>query len=100
MTFKVRYTKAARSDLRRLFAYLARHNLALATKARAKIAKATELLQDFPFTCRRASPAHHFLRELVINFGASGYVQLFEIDSSDTVTIMAVRHQREDDYLT
>ena len=39
-----------------------------------------------------------FLRELIIVFGASGYVALFEIDDAKTVTVLAVRHQREDDY--
>jgi hypothetical protein len=38
------------------------------------------------------------LRELVIPFGSAGYVALFEIESFSTVTILAVRHQREDDY--
>jgi plasmid stabilization system protein ParE len=39
-----------------------------------------------------------FVRELVIPFGASGYVALFEIEDSQVVTIVAVRHQREEDY--
>ena len=39
-----------------------------------------------------------FLRELVIPFGAAGYVALFEIESNGIVSILAVRHQREDDY--
>jgi len=39
-----------------------------------------------------------FLRELIIPFGASGYVALFEIAEDQTVTILAVRHQRESDY--
>ena len=39
-----------------------------------------------------------FLRELIIPFGASGYVALFEIDNRDCVTFLAVRHQREEDY--
>jgi mRNA-degrading endonuclease RelE of RelBE toxin-antitoxin system len=34
----------------------------------------------------------------VIPFGSTGYVALFEIDDDKTVTILAVRHQREDDY--
>jgi mRNA-degrading endonuclease RelE of RelBE toxin-antitoxin system len=34
----------------------------------------------------------------VISFGASGYVALFEIDDATTVTVLAVRHQREEDY--
>ncbi|PRG27925.1 hypothetical protein C6T52_19890 [Burkholderia multivorans] len=38
------------------------------------------------------------LRELIIPFGAFGYVALFEIDYSRTVTILAVRPQRERDY--
>lgn len=39
-----------------------------------------------------------YLRELVISFGAAGYVALFEIEPDDIVTILAVRHQRESDY--
>jgi len=57
-----------------------------------------DLLQDFPFTCRKASPENPFLRELVLSFGAGGYVALFEIEDERTVTLLAVRHQREEDY--
>jgi plasmid stabilization system protein ParE len=99
MTFQVRYTKQARADLHRLFAYLAERDPALARKARDTIAKGMNLLKDFPFTCRKASPDTPFLREIVIHFGSSGYVALFEIENSSTVTVLAVRHQREDDYL-
>jgi hypothetical protein len=35
---------------------------------------------------------------LIIAFGVSGYVAPFEIDGAKTVTVLAVRHQREDDY--
>jgi len=39
------------------------------------------------------------LRELVIDFGASGYLALYRFEPAlDTVTILAVKHQREDDY--
>lgn len=31
-------------------------------------------------------------------FGDSGYVALFEIEPRHEVTVLAVRHQREDDY--
>jgi hypothetical protein len=34
----------------------------------------------------------------VITFGANGYVALFEIEENNIVTILAVRHQREDDF--
>ncbi len=39
-----------------------------------------------------------FLRELIVPFGCSGYVALFEIEDESNVTVVAVRHQLEDDY--
>jgi plasmid stabilization system protein ParE len=82
-----------------MYGHLLERDLPSARRARAKIAKGAELLKDFPFTCRKASPESPFLRELVIPFGSTGYVVLFEIEDATTVTILAVRHQREDDYL-
>jgi hypothetical protein len=35
---------------------------------------------------------------MVVGFGRSGYVVLFEIDSADWVNVLAVRHQRESDF--
>lgn len=99
MSFTVRYTRAAREDLRELYAYQLRHSLQSARRARDTIAKGTELLKEFPFTCRKADEGNPFLRELLIPFGGAGYVALFSIDDKNTVTILAVRHQREDDYL-
>lgn len=37
-------------------------------------------------------------RELIIPFGRSGYVALFEIESATDVVVVAVRNQREDDF--
>jgi hypothetical protein len=37
-------------------------------------------------------------RELVIPFGASGYVALFHIIGEREIVVSAIRHQREDDY--
>jgi hypothetical protein len=50
------------------------------------------------FSCRKALPDHAFLRELLIPFRSAGYVALFEIDATGAVTILAVRHPREEDY--
>ena len=47
---------------------------------------------------RRAAGGGAWLRELRVGFGASGYVALFEIESANIVTVLALRHQREDDY--
>ncbi len=56
------------------------------------------MLELAPLSCRRAAGGDPFLRELVIGIGASGYVMLFEIEEAQTVTVLAVRHQREGDY--
>ncbi|OEC96717.1 MULTISPECIES: type II toxin-antitoxin system RelE/ParE family toxin [unclassified Rhizobium] len=98
MTFAVRYSKGALDDLERLYDYLLVRDIELAEKACQAIAKATEFLENFPFSCRKASADNAFLRELLIPFGSSGYVALFEIEDSETVTILAIRHQREEDY--
>ena len=98
MSYKVRYTLDAKEDLKRLFTFLAEQDPQAAKRARKTIAASIELLQQFPFTCRKAVPENTLLRELVISFGGAGYVALFEIDDIETVTIIAVRHQREDDY--
>jgi plasmid stabilization system protein ParE len=69
-----------------------------ATLAREAISNSIGVLKEFPFTCRKAVPNNPFLREMLIPFGAAGCVALFEIENSETVTILAIRHQREDDY--
>jgi len=96
---KVRYTAAARDDLKRLFTFLAEKDPRAALAARQAIAESIRLLQLFPFTCRKVLDDNPLLREMVISFGSSGYVALFEIENQETVTVLAVRHQREEDYL-
>ncbi|MBS4099163.1 MAG: type II toxin-antitoxin system RelE/ParE family toxin [Sulfuricella sp.] len=98
MSYRVRFTASAREDLQRLFAFLLERDPVAARRARDAIEKAIGLLRDFPFTCRKAETDTPFLRELVIPFGATGYVALFEIEDDQTVTVLALRHQREDDY--
>lgn len=57
-------------------------------------------LELFPFSCRKAQggPPHPLLREMIIPLGNAGNVALFEIEDPATATILAVRHQREEDY--
>ena len=98
MSYQVRYTKGAKQDLVRLYGVLAVRDLQTARKALDAIRKGINFLQDFPFTCRKATPEDPLLREMIITFGSKGYVALFEIEDSNTVTILAVRHQLEEDY--
>lgn len=98
MSYSIRFTAQAKADLERLYAYLIKRDYAAAERALEAIDHAWGLLEQFPFSCRKADEANPFLRELVISFGHSGYVALFEIEDSTTVTVLAVRHQLEDDY--
>lgn len=102
MSFVVRYSASAKDDLTRLYEYLLDRattveDLDVAERALGAITDAVESLKRSPFIYRKADD-DPFLRELLIPFGSSGYVALFEIEGSATVTILAVRHQLEDDY--
>jgi plasmid stabilization system protein ParE len=100
MTCSVRFTEAAEQDLLRLFDFLVEQDAIAAHHAQAAIGKGIEFLALFPFSCRKSevSAASPFLRELLIPSHRAGYVAMFEIEDAKTVTILAVRHQREEDY--
>ena len=100
MTCAVRFTREAEDDLLRLIDFLIAQDLTAARHAQEAITEAIKFLTIFPFSCRKAegNSGNPFLRELLIPFGNAGYVALFEIEDANTVTILAVRHQREEDY--
>ena len=101
--FKVRYTDEARQDLVRLFDFLLEHAKTIEDFDAAQVAVDTIIsaverhLARAPFIYRKVGD-NPFLRELIIAFGNSGYVALYEIEDAATISILAVRHQREDDY--
>jgi len=101
--FEVRYTAAAREDVLRLFDFLLERAQTLEDfdAAQAAIDALRNAVQNHlsrtPFIYRKAGDSA-FVRELIIPFGNAGYVALFGIEGADTVNILAVRHQREDDY--
>lgn len=100
MRFRVRFTEEATADLERLYDFVleqADGDWTAAERALEAIRRGIELLEASPFSCRKVG-AGAFLRELIIGFGTTGYVALFEIEDARTVTVLAVRHQREDDY--
>ena len=97
--YRVRLTLEALEDLKRLQAFLIEKDPASAARAVDAIERSFELLEYSPFSCRKAWPGDRpLLRELVIPFGRAGYVALFAIDGPSQVSILAVRHQREEDY--
>jgi plasmid stabilization system protein ParE len=101
VSYRVRFTEEAENDLIRLYEFVLTRNesdWSLAERALSAIRNAIRSLELSPFSFRKAIPNNPFFREIVIPFGASGYVALFEIDTEETITILAIRHQREDDY--
>jgi plasmid stabilization system protein ParE len=104
VSFRVRLTRDAEADLDRLFDFILERELArdggdltLPEQAMVALRAGIATLKVSPFTCRKAGQSP-FLRELIIPFGRSGYVALFEIEDESNVAVVAVRHQREDDY--
>ncbi|KVT81984.1 plasmid stabilization protein [Burkholderia territorii] len=81
-----------------LVRYLLERDVEAAARASEAIGRGVAMLRLFSFSCRKIDENNPFLRELIVSFGASGYVLLFEIESVDQVTILTVRHQREEDY--
>lgn len=86
MSFRVRLTREAEADLERLFDFVLERELAraggdltLPERAAAALRAGFATLRTSPFTCRKVGRSP-FLRELVVPFGRSGYVALFEPD--------------------
>jgi plasmid stabilization system protein ParE len=99
MTYKVRLTGEAHDNFNRLYDVLLQSDLGAAERALVAIERALTLLAFSPFSCRKALlQKNPRWRELLIPFGHSGYVALFEIEDDHTVTVTAIRHQREEDY--
>lgn len=102
MTFSVRLTRQALEDLQRIEAFLIELALEhgdfdLPLRATDAIRSVMRILVTNPYTCRKVGN-NPLERELVIPFGGSGYVAMFEIVSEREVAVCAFRHQREDDY--
>ncbi len=98
MTRTLRYSRQFYDDLERYYRHLAQLDLDLAESCYEAVFKTMRILEDFPFVGRKAIDEDALARELLVPFGSSGYVILYDIDNDHTVTILAIRHQREDDY--
>jgi hypothetical protein len=100
--YTVRLTAGARDDLQRLEDFLVERAIEsgdfdLPGRAMDAIRHELRILHTNPFTCRIAED-NPFERELVIPFGSSGYVALFQVVHEREIWVTAVRHQREEDY--
>ncbi|HSI47662.1 MAG TPA: type II toxin-antitoxin system RelE/ParE family toxin [Ideonella sp.] len=108
MSYLVELSASARLDLIRLHEHLlsraeTHEDIEAAQHAITAIGEAVSAqLKTNPFICRKATAGGR-RRELVIPFGRTGYVALFEViptgeEAQAKVLVLAVRHQREEDY--
>lgn len=95
---QVKLSARAQTDLSRLHAFLRRKDANAAKRALFAIREALMPLQHSPMIGRPVEDRED-LRELVIEFGTTGYLAIYRFEANlDAVTILAIKHQREDDY--
>lgn len=80
-------------DLERLRAFLEPKSGAVARRAAAAITEAVRGLEQHPGIGKPVEEMPEY-RELLIDFGDSGYVALYR-HACGEVTVLALRHQRE-----
>ena len=94
---QVVYSRNATSNIERLQRFLAEKNPAAAARAVNAILDRLDILARFP----RLGPVDQDrpdMRQLFIKFEAACYVARYSV-LGDTVTVLAIRHMREADYL-
>ncbi|MGC4076368.1 MAG: type II toxin-antitoxin system RelE/ParE family toxin [Rubrivivax sp.] len=104
MTFRVEFTPEAEADLDRLVDFLLDQANTVEDAMRAFEAveairnAADNHLAVTPFSYRKVGQ-RPTVRELIVPFGASGYVLRFDIRTPELVLVIGARHQREEDFL-
>ena len=94
---RVIWSPAALLDVQRLYRFLALQNIDSAKQAVKALRKGVKVLQLQSGIGRPIDDMPEEFREWIIDFGDSGYVARYRIDS-EVVMILAVRHQKEVGY--
>lgn len=93
---RVIYSNAALADFERIIEFLLQQAADSAQSALEQIRGAVTILESYPEIGRRVDEER---RELVIRYGASGYLALYRFDPVHNVArILRIRHQREAGY--
>ena len=99
---EVLWTPRALADVQRLHRFLAARNADAARRAVATLRGSVRILAEQPAVGRPVDGMDAEFREWVIDFGDSGYVLIYRVESAGTgdtqVVVLAVRHQREAGY--
>lgn len=94
---EIKWTENALFGVQCAYRFLAEKDKSAERLAVGAIRKHVEVLHRYPNAGRPAQDLEPEHRELLIPFGASGYVLVYEV-YADTVLILAVRHQKEAGY--
>lgn len=94
---RVIWSPAALLYVQRLYRFLAPQNIDAAKQAVKALRKGVKVLQLQSGIGRPIDDMPEEFREWIIDFGDSGYVARYRIDS-EVVMILAVRHQKEVGY--
>jgi len=94
---RVIWSPAALLDVQRLYRFLALQNIDAAKQAVKALRQGVKVLQLQPGIGRPIDDMPEEFREWIIDFGDSGYIARYRIDS-EVVMILAVRHQKEVGY--
>ena len=94
---QVVYSAPALENLAHALEIPAGENAAVADRRATAIESAVNHLASHPLVGRRLEGD---IRELVISFGATGYIALYRfVVQQDQVRVLALRHQREIGYM-
>lgn len=91
------WTRPALTDVHRLYRFLALEDIDAARRAVGAIRMGVKILAHQPNLGRPIEDMDAEYREWRIDFGSGGYLVLYRADS-ETVAILAVRHQKEAGY--
>ena len=92
------WTPHARACLLKLYAFLTEKDAGAARRAMGLIHDKAKVLAEFPNAGRPAEDLEPEHRELLVPFGAAGYVVLYSYDPDRGIAVLAVRHQLEAGY--
>ena len=93
----LRFTPESLLDLQRLREFLRSKSPEAAQRAQQALLQAIESLQRMPQAHRPVQdmPGH---RELIVKFGAQGYVVRYHYAQGAEIVVLRMRHQREDGF--
>lgn len=95
---RIIYTPTAISDVVRLAKFLSVKDMAVAKRAIATIRSAIEKAAILPDRFRPVPDLMHY-REIIIDFGANGYIARFRYEQGGDIFIVRIKHQLENDSL-